>query len=179
MTAGKQANTVRLVLGFLIAPAVVPIAGAAVLLGCLSLRSASGVDMNPLVLLMGLPGVTGITLVASYAGAICFGVPYVLYLRKESDLNFHSVMAPPALVAVVLGLFAGVSLPFVLYPGDSSWVWAMLLGMYVAIAAAPGAVGVLAGGLCFYFIALWRSPVGPARQSAAAALAAARKDGRI
>jgi hypothetical protein len=130
----------RLFCGFLLAPAVVPLT----LYGSLRLASARsrlglGVVatdvLNVLVLTFGVGMV--------YLCVLCFGVPYIILLRRAGRLTFRAVLLPTLLLSWVYSVVVYASLQ-----GDYPFA-----GMVAALCVP----GVVLAGLGFYTIGLWKS----------------------
>lgn len=144
MHSQKWLKGIRLFLGFLIAPTVVP------LCLCLSLdivtwclTSSPGVQVNDVGMAMFALFVLNVGLGLAYLGALCFGLPYVLFMLDRDRLNFRAVMAPTLVLSLV---YCGV-------------VYASLRDYYsfAEAVAALSVPAVILSGLSFYLIGVWRS----------------------
>ena len=144
MRSQKWLKVIRLFLGFLLAPAVVPVCL------CLSLdfvtwqlTSSPGVQVNNVGMVMLGMFALNVGMGLAYFGALCFGLPYVLFMLHRSRLNFRAVMAPTAALSL---LYCGV-------------VYASLINHYsfADVVAALSVPAVILSGLSFYFISVWRS----------------------
>jgi len=143
MHSQKWLKVIRLFLGFLLAPAVVPFCL------CLSLdfvtwqlTSSPGVQINDVgMLMLGMFALT-VGMGLAYFGALCFGLPYVLIMLHRGRLNFRDVMAPTSALSLV---YCGI-------------VYASLINYsFAGIIAALSVPAVILSGLSFYFISVWRS----------------------
>jgi hypothetical protein len=141
MNPRRWSQGVRLSGGFLLAPAVVPLT----LYAALSIATAyhrldlSGIATDALRMFVLTFGVGMV-----YLCVLCFGVPYVVLVRKAGRLNFRAVMLPTLLLSWVYSVV----------------VYASLLHDYpfAGTVAALCLPGVILAGLCFYFIGVWKSP---------------------
>lgn len=143
MHSQKWRKRIRLFLGFLLAPTVVP------LCLCLSLdivtqrlTSSPGVQVNDVgMVVLGL-FVLNIGFGLAYFGALCFGLPYVLVMLDRGRLNFRAVMTPTLVLSLV---YCGV-------------VYLSLKNHYsfAEVIAAISVPAVILSGLSFYFISVWR-----------------------
>ncbi|MCU0917500.1 MAG: hypothetical protein MUC88_23480 [Planctomycetes bacterium] len=130
----------RLFLGFLVAPAVVPltlhvalsvtIAGLGLDLTAQTTRSLRVFELT-----------FGVGMV--YLCMFCFGLPYIVLLAKADRLNVRTIMIPALILSWVYSV-----LVYAVLQQDFSFAGT------VAAACVPG---VLLAGLCFYFLAVWRS----------------------
>ena len=146
MYSQKWLKGIRLFLGFILAPAIVP------LCLCLSLDLITwqltlnpGVQANDVGMVMLGIFVLNVGIGFAYFGAFCFGLPYILFMLERGQLNFRAVMT---LTAVLSFVYGGI-------------VYASLVNNYsfagiVAILSVPA---VILSGLSFYFISVW-SPYG-------------------
>jgi hypothetical protein len=130
----------RLFLGFLLAPAVVPLtlhvslSVVAAYLG-LNLSELDADSLRSFVLTFGVGMV--------YLCVLCLGVPYVLLLSKAGRLNFRTITVTTLMVSWVYSVLVYVSLQ-----KDFS---------FAGTVAALCMPGVILSGLCFYFIGVWKS----------------------
>jgi hypothetical protein len=134
----RYIDRTRLVLGFLLAPAILPICSLVVIFAIASTREIdcpAGLGM----LVLGI--LSGGTL-ASYGIAAVVGLPYVLWMENRGELGFWSIMAP----------IVGLIVPFF-----------VLLFVVAAMACPPLGVlavvplpGIILSALCFYLVAVWR-----------------------
>ncbi len=133
MVLNRTMGIVRLGLGFLIAPAILP-----VFVGTLVVTTG-GADAGCSVLLPNfLCGIVAL----SYACAVGFGLPWVLWMRRRGELSLRTILAP------ILGL----ALPLlVLLSAVTSMVSWSAGGM-----TALSLPGLILATLCFYLIAVWR-----------------------
>jgi len=141
MNSRPWLRNVRLFCGFLLAPALVPLTLHAALklvvanLG-LDLGEVSASTLRVFVLTFGVGMV--------YLGALCFGVPYVLFLQRAGRLKFRTILLPTLMLSWVYSVVVYASL-VADYP----------FARTVAVLCGPG---VILAGLSFYFIAVWKSP---------------------
>jgi hypothetical protein len=131
---------VRLWLGFLVAPAVVPVASVLAGLGAVRLRLTAGQDVGQFILGFLLFFAIRVELPLAYGCALLFGGPYVLRLYGKGTLDFWTLMTPVVVVACSLVVVLCIATPRLRYH------------------AALAAVGIEAAGLAFYFLAVWRNP---------------------
>jgi hypothetical protein len=127
-------------LGFLIAPAVVPVASVLAGLGAVRLRLTAGQDVGSFILDCRRFFACRVELPLAYGCAFLFGGPYVLRLYGKGTLNFWTLMTPVVVVACSLVVVLCIATPRLRYH------------------AALAAVGIGAAGLAFYFLAVWRTP---------------------
>jgi len=143
MHSQKWLKGTRLFLGFLLAPAIVP------LCVCLSLdlvtwqlTSSPGVQVNDVgMVLLGMFALN-VGIGFAYFGALCFGLPYVLFMLDKNRLNFLTVMAPTVVLSLI---YCGI-------------VYASLKNHYsfAGVVAALSLPAVILSGLGFYFISVWK-----------------------
>lgn len=140
MDAQQWLRGIRLLGGFLLAPAVVPLT----LYGSLNLvRAYSPLNLNdlPAATLGNFVLTLGVGM--AYLCVFCLGVPYVVLMQKAGRLTFRAIMLPTLMLSWVYSVVVYFSLQKD-YPHAGT----------VAVLCVPG---VLLAGLCFYFIAVWRS----------------------
>ena len=141
MNTGKWLQGFRLFVGLALAPAVVPLVLYVSLRIALARLGPNQTDLTmPALHLFVL--VVGVGLV--YLGVACFGVPYVLLLRRAGRLTFRTVMLPILML---------------------SWIYAVVVYTslhqdyaFAGTVAALCVPGVLLAGLLFHLIAVWRTP---------------------
>jgi len=138
MNSAKRRRDIRLLLGFVLAPAVVPL--ASVLCGWGFVRHYGGIGTDVDSLAPFLRFSFRIELPAVYFLTLLCAVPYVLSLRDRGVLNFWMLLTPLTVVACSLVILVCIAAPSFKYH------------------AACAAVGITAAGLCFYLLGLWRLP---------------------
>jgi len=125
---------VRLLLGFVLAPAVVPMASLLCAWGFVRHYAGPGADVDSLA-----PFVRysfRIELPAAYLLTLLFAVPYVLSLRERGVLNFWMLLTPLTVVASSVVVLVCIAAPSFKYH------------------AATAAVGIIAAGLCFHILSV-------------------------
>ncbi len=141
MSTEKWSRGFRLFLGLVLAPAVVP------LVLYISLRLAlarlgpdqayfTAAGLHLFVLAIGVG--------PAYLCALCFGMPYVVLLRRSGRLGFRTLMLPTLMLSWIYSVVVYTSLQHD-YP-------------FAGTVAAFCVPGVLLAGLFFYLIAVWRAP---------------------
>ena len=109
---------VRLALGLLLAPALVPVAYLAILLGLYGLGSENA----GILLAMAWPDLLYIGLAISYGGALVAGAPWVAYILREGHLDLRSVMflpmasVPPSAISRTEGMLSPSATPHSVRP---------------------------------------------------------------
>ena len=143
MDAEWWLRVLRVFLGVVVAPAVVPLVLYASLGLALARLAPSQVDLtaNGLYLFVLAVGVG-----PAYLCMLCLGLPYIVLLRRAAQLNFRTAMLPPVILSWVYAV-----LVYTLLRSDYDYAFA-------GAVAGLCAFGVLLAGLLFYFIALWRVP---------------------
>ncbi len=138
MTSREWSKGFRLLLGFLVAPAVVPIVCLFMLSG---IGGAGHVDCGAgLALIIGDIIHPGILL--SYVCAGAFGLPYVCFIRKTERLDFWGFAIPILWLALVFSA---------LLSEMSATVVPFVAGVVVFVPS------IFLSVLCFYFISVRRS----------------------
>ncbi len=141
MNAEKWFRECRLVMALALAPAVVPLVLYVSLGLALARLGPSGTDLTgaalwTFILAAGVGPV--------YLCVLCFGVPYVLLLRRAGRLSLRTIMLPTVILSWVYWAVVYASLsPDYTFAGT------------VAGLCVPG---VLLAGLLFHVLALWRTP---------------------
>ena len=133
---------VRFLAGFLLAPAIVTVS-VSVSLDSVRAHLGTHPDGPAKIIQACFFGVVGLGL--PYFLAFFFGLPYVLVLCDRGKLSFHSVAIPTLVLAVAY--------PLVVY-------WSSLdtsFRSHAIAIAAPQSPAVLASGLFFYFVSIWKS----------------------
>ena len=131
-----------MLLGLVLAPAVVP------LVLYVSLRVAVarlGPDQSDLTVAALHLFVLAVGVGLVYLCVLCFGVPYVLLLRRAGRLSLRTIMLTTLILSWVYSVVVYASLQQD-YPFAGT----------IAVFCVPA---VLLAGLLFYLIALWRTPV--------------------
>jgi hypothetical protein len=144
MSSHKWIKAIRLVLGFLLAPAVVPIClGWSLDFIVASIVSARGFDPSDLSVLLLAMGWSVIGIGGAYFGAWCIALPIVvlILLSDEVRLNFRVTMIMTLAFSAIYGVFVYVSFE------KTYWFAGTLARLSVP--------GVIASGFCFYLIAVW------------------------
>ncbi len=136
----RYISRTRLLLGFLIAPAVLPVSNVALTIGMSQVQS---VDC-PAGLALFIPAVIFLGTPLAYVCAGLFWLPYVSILENRGQLGFWTTMVP----ALALCL-ASPALLFL--PGMAGAAFFLVL-----LHSLPG---IVLFALCFYFIVVWRSVV--------------------
>ena len=136
----RYIDRTRLRLGFLLAPALVPVSTVALIIGISQIVSMDcpiglGVFMIAVVYL-GTP--------LSYVGAVLFWLPYVSLMENGGQLGFRTIMVPPLALCLAS--------PTLLFLLGMIWPGFVLILLF----SLPGLVLF---ALCFYFIVVWRSAV--------------------
>jgi hypothetical protein len=138
MNSAVRLDAKRLVLGFLLSPAVAPLS-AIIIPFAVTMGKGVFSLMLALTLVIGLP--------ASYICSIIFGIPYVLIMHRRGHLNLRTI------VAGALGLWAGAFALLVVAcfcePGESGMLY--FLGLLLTILSLPG---MLLAGVLFHRIAV-------------------------
>lgn len=138
MTSREWSRGFRLLLGFLVAPAVVPFVSLFMLSAIGGARHVdSGVGVSSLLGCIVHPGI-----LLSYACAILFGLLYVLLTRRTKRLDFWAF----ATMALWLGLMF-----FALLSAVSETIMPFIGGMLVFVPS------IFLSLLCFYLVGVWRS----------------------
>jgi len=102
MHSKKWLKGIRLFLGFLLAPAVVPFCLCLSLdLATWQLTSSPGVQVNDVGMVMLGIFALSVGMGLAYFVALCFGLPYVLFMLHRGRLNFRDVMAPTVVLSFV------------------------------------------------------------------------------
>jgi len=141
MSSRRWLSGFRLFGGFLLAPALVPLTLRASLDAVIAYFGVTLSDIAVEALSM-FVWTFGVGMV--YVCVLCFGVPYIVLIRRAGRLNFRTVMAPILLLSWVFSVVVYASLQ-----GDYS---------FAASVAALCVPGVVLSGLCFYLLGVWRSP---------------------
>ena len=142
MNAEKKVRCIRLFLGFLLAPAIVPIWMGFSLDGIIAYIGIEPSDLAYLILGMSiLVGDTGL----AYLGGLIFGLPYVIYMLRQGQMNFRTLMAATLVMSLMYSVIEYISL-------NPQY---QLIAKPMAILSVPA---VILSGLCFYFISFWRLP---------------------
>ena len=144
MHSKKWLKGIRLFLGFLLAPALVPFCMCLSLdLATWQLTSSPGVQVNDVGMVMLGMFVLNVGMGLPYFGALCFGLPYVLFMLHRDRLNFRAVMVPTLVLSLV---YCGI-------------VYVSLINNYsfAGMVAALSVPVVILSGLSFYFISVWKS----------------------
>jgi hypothetical protein len=136
---------IRLTLGFLLAPAVVSI--------CVSTsadRELARIGAHP----SGPAGImlaccVGGLMVLPYVGTLCLCFPYVLIQMARGRLGFWAVMLPTLVFSLVYAAEV--------YSSFCDFHPPHPVAENVAVRQIPA---VLLSGLCFYFVAVWKSGLG-------------------
>ena len=141
MSTEKWSWGFRLLLGLVLAPAVVPLALY------VSLRIALA-RLGPDQAYFTVAGlhlfVVAIGVGPAYLCVLCFGVPYILLLRRAGRLRFRTIMLPALMLSWIYAVVVYTSL-------QQDYAFAGT----VAGLCVPG---VLLAGLLFHVIAVWRTP---------------------
>ena len=132
---------IRLFLGFLLAPAVVPLTLHAALSIIITRLGLNLTDLRAESLRL-FELTFGVGMV--YLCVLCFGLPYVLFMLRAGRLDFRAILLPTLVAAWVYAVVVYASLH-----RDFSFAGT------VATACVPG---VLLAGLCFYLLAVWHAP---------------------
>lgn len=138
MNSARRRRSVRLLLGFVLAPAVVPVASVLCGWGFVWSYAGAVADVDSLA-----PFVRysfRIELPAAYFLTVLCVVPYVLSLRDRGVLNLWTLLAPLTVVACSLVVLVCIVAPSFKHH------------------AACAAVGITAAGLCFHFLGVWKNP---------------------
>lgn len=140
MNSHRWLPGLRLFLGFLLAPAVVPLTlqvSLRIAVACFrpAVSDIAADALDVFVLTFGVGMV--------YLCVLCFGVPYVLLVRQAGRLTFRAVLLPTLLLAWVYSVVLYASLQ-----RDYPFAGA------VAVLNVPG---VILAGLCFFVLGVWRS----------------------
>ncbi len=125
---------VRLLLGFVLAPAMVP--AASVLCVCCFVRHYTGAAADVDSTAPFVRYSFRIELPAAYFLMVLCAAPYVLSLRERGVLNFWTLLTPLTVVASSLVVLVCIAAPSFKYH------------------AATAAVGIIAAGLCFYLLSV-------------------------
>ncbi len=144
MSSRKWIKGIRLLLGFLLAPAVVPIwLGWSLDFIVASIVSARGFDPSDLSVLLLAMGWCVVGIRGAYFGAWCIALPITVLILISDDLklNFRVVMIMTLVFSAAYGAFVYVSFQ------KTYWFAGPLARLSVP--------GVIASGLCFYLIAVW------------------------
>ena len=139
MTLDRIMGIVRLGLGFLVAPAIVPAFMAGTFVVATQRAEVDCPALGPRFLC----GIVAL----SYACAVIFGFPWVLWMRRRGELSLSIIMAP--ILGLALPLLALLSAVGAMV----SWSVGGIAALFMA--------GVILAALCFYVVAVWR----PARAS--------------
>ncbi|MBN2130354.1 MAG: hypothetical protein JW741_12700 [Sedimentisphaerales bacterium] len=144
MNQRARKSDIRLLLGFVLAPAVVPVASILCGWGFVRHYAGSGADVDSLAPFVRFS--FRIELPAAYFLTVLSAVPYVLSMRERGALNFWTMLTPLTVVACSLVILVCIAAPSFKYH------------------AATAAVGIMAAGLCFYLLSVWRNPGALARK---------------
>jgi hypothetical protein len=79
-------------------------------------------------------------------GALCVGLPGVLFLLSRRQLRFRWIMLATVALAPIYAVLVYGSL-----------CWCRPAHPFAETVAALQVPGVIVSGLCFYFIAVWKS----------------------
>jgi hypothetical protein len=139
----KGLDTVGLVLGLLLAPAVVSFSMGTVLDIVLE-RLGAKPDGPAAIMLTGSVLVVGVGV--PYCAPVFPGIPYVIALRGQGGLTFRTVMIPTAILSLIDPVFVYLSLCDMHPPHPLA-----------EAAALPQVLAVILSGLCLYFIGVWKS----------------------
>jgi hypothetical protein len=131
MNSAVRLDAKRLVLGFLLSPAVAPLS-AIIIPFAVTMGKGVFSLMLALTLVIGLP--------ASYICSIIFGIPYVLIMHRRGHLNLRTIVA---------GAFALLVVACFCEPGESGMLY--FLGLLLTILSLPG---MLLAGVLFHRIAV-------------------------
>ena len=99
MRQKAQAKDIRLLLGFVLAPAVVPAASVLCGWGFVRHYAGTGADVDSLAPFVRFS--FRIELPAAYFLTVLFAVPYVLSMRERGVLDFWTLMTPLTVVASI------------------------------------------------------------------------------
>ena len=149
MSKGTSAGIARLVLGFLIAPALVPIVWILFIVATVWLGLTPEADINGGRLSLGLFAVLCVTPRAAYGVTVLVGVPYILCMRSMRLLDFSTVMSPLLALGLVLQVIA---LVFGLASDTIDGAW------FLIYATVPLGIAILVSGLFFYLVGIRRNP---------------------
>jgi len=144
MRQKAHGKDIRLLLGFVLSPAVVPAASVLCGWGFVRHYVGTGADVDSLAPFVRFS--FRIELPAAYFLTVLFAVPYVLSMRERGVLNFWTLMTPLTVVASSIIVLICIAVPSFKYH------------------AAGAAVGVIAAGLCFHLLSVWRNPGAPAHK---------------
>jgi hypothetical protein len=139
----KGLDTVGLVLGLLLAPAVVSFSMGTVLDVVLE-RLGANPEGPAAIMLTGSVLVVGVGV--PYCATVFPGIPYVIALRGQGGLTFRTVMIPTGILSLIDPVFAYLSLCDMHPPHPLA-----------EAAALPQVLAVILPGLCLYFIGVWKS----------------------
>ena len=140
MNLTLRLNVVRLLLGFLLTPAITPI--TAIVIAFVVTKQHQGECLYGWV--VGLTIVFGFA--ASYICVVVFGVPYVLIMHRIGRLSFRTIMVGAlAQWAGLFGVLFTVGLCGTGF-GDVGFILGVLAILYLP--------GMLLGGAAFYHIAV-------------------------
>ncbi|MBM4026688.1 MAG: hypothetical protein FJ280_14990, partial [Planctomycetes bacterium] len=130
MSSGDLIGDTRLLLGLLIAPALIPIYRAIVpYYDFYSVRGEALIE--PVAIAAGV----------AYVGAAILGLPYTFSLRGIGWLNYGTVMAPTLILVALVLLLEQMT------PHGIGNVYGGVMSI------APG---VLWAGICFHLLTIWR-----------------------
>jgi len=149
MNTRRWVRGVRLFLGFLLAPAIVPVSiwlAAGKVLADFESRPGAHVNAPAMVVLFVI--LFGVGFVMVYFGTLCLGLPYVIRLIQKGQLSFRNIMVVVLPLSLV---YAGI-----VYVALSPMIPRDPLAWFVAMCSIPA---VIMSGLCFYLISVWR-PLG-------------------
>jgi hypothetical protein len=134
----------RLMLGFLIAPAVAPVSYVIFFIAWAWFQNARGIDINPISLLPPIGKAIFPGIPVAYIFTLLIVVPYVLVMEFTHHLNFATVMIPIVLLIVTLVTLGQSYISF--------------------MPRIEVALGIISSGVCFYFLAVRNDPKGQTKK---------------